>query len=100
MDKEGSDYQRHDSDEKTERTLGGPNVREVSEETCEFLTRACSHSVSNEARRQCQRRYPLPMVAATKSPNLDPFMRTEVSSSVKADDKELAKIQSFVLEPH
>ena len=98
MDDEESDYQRHDSDEEIEWTLGGPDMRKVLEEMRGFLTRACSRSVSNEARRRCRGRYPLPKVAATKSPNLDPFMRTEVSSSVKADDKELAKIQSFVLD--
>ena len=78
--------------------VGGADVRKVSEETRGFLTRACSHSVGNEARRRCRGRYPLPNVAATKSPNLDPFMKTEVSSSVKADNKELVKIQSFALD--
>ena len=98
MEEEESDYQRPDSDEEIERTLGGPDVREVSEETRRLLTRACSRSVGNETRRRCRGRYPLPKVAVTKSPNLDPFMRTEVSSNVKAGDKELAKIQSFVLD--
>ena len=99
MDEEDSDnYQCHDSDEDMERTLGGPDVREVSEDTRRLLTRAYSRSVGNEARRRCRGRYPLPKVATTKLPNLDPFMRTEVSSSAKADDKELAKVQSFVLD--
>ena len=73
-------------------------MREVSEETYGFFTRACSCSVGNKARRRCRGQYPLPKVAATKSPNLNPFTRTEVSSRVKVDDKELAKIQSFVLD--
>ena len=29
---------------------------------------------------------------------LDPYLRPEVSSSVKTEDKELAKIQAFVLD--
>ena len=99
MEEEESDnHQRHDSDEEMERALGGPDLREVSEETHKLLTSACTRSVSNEARRRSRGRYPLPKVATTKSPNLDPFMRSEVSSNTKADDRELAKIQSFVLD--
>ena len=35
---------------------------------------------------------------ATKALNADAVMRTEISSAVKALDKDLAKIQSFVLD--
>ena len=42
-------HQRHDLDEEMERALGGPDVREVSEETHKLLTSACTRSVSNEA---------------------------------------------------
>ena len=54
--------------------------------------------MSNVTWKRMRSSYLFPRVTATKSPNLDAFMRTEVPSSSKASDKELAKIQTFVLD--
>ena len=71
---------------------------EVSDESYKLLSNSCTQSVSNETKRRVRNRYPLPMVTATKPPNLDAFMRTEIFSSAKKSDKELVKIQTFVLD--
>ena len=71
---------------------------EVSEETRRFLVEKCTRGVANDVRRRTRSRYPLPKVAATKTPQLDPLMKAETSTGAKARDKELAKIQSFVLD--
>ena len=34
----------------------------------------------------------------TKTPQLDPYLKMEASASVKAADKELSRIQTFVLD--
>ena len=54
------------------------------------------HAV-NEVRRKTWSWYPLPKVVATKMPQLDPMMKVEALAGAKAYDKELVKIQSFVL---
>ena len=77
----------------TESTL-----MEVSKETKRFLVDKCTRGVANEVRRRTRGRYPLPKVAATKTPQLDPLMNAEASTGAKVYDKELAKIQSFVLD--
>ena len=59
----------------------GPDLVEVSEETAQFLTRACSRGLSNETRKQSRRRFPLPKVPATRCPSLDAFMKPEVTAS-------------------
>jgi len=71
---------------------------EVSEETAKFLQEKCTQGVPNEARLRARKRYPLPKVPATKTPQLDSFLRPEVSISTKSADKELARVQSFVLD--
>ena len=81
----------------------GPDLVEVSEETAQFLTRACSRGLSNtracsrglsnETRKQSRRRFPLPKVPATRCPSLDAFMKPEVSQPAKTLDKELAIVQ-------
>ena len=39
--------------------------------------------------------FPLPKVPATRTPQLNAFLKSEVTSTVKASDKELAKIQTL-----
>ena len=76
--KEENDCLRHDSDEEMDGTWGRPDLVRVSEETHKLLTVACTRSVSNETRKHSHGRFLLPKVVATKLPNLDPFLRTEV----------------------
>ena len=54
--------------------------------------------VGNDMRLQTRGKYPLPKVVATKTPHLDSYLKTELSSATKSDDKELAKIQTFMLD--
>ena len=53
-------------------------------------------SASRDSR--ARSRYPLPKVVATKTPSLDLFMRSKISTGAKALDKDLTKIQTFVLD--
>ena len=71
---------------------------EVSEETHTLLTTSCTRSVPNEARRCTRSRYKLPKVAATRTPRLDHFMKSGTSQGAKSLDKDLARIQTFVLD--
>ena len=67
---------------------------EVSEETKSFLKQACT-----KKERLAQRsRYPLPKVPATRTLQLDSFMKPEVSSATKNVDRELAKVQTLLLD--
>ena len=54
--------------------------------------------MQNSVRLQTRGKYPLPKVVVTKTPHLDSYLRTELSSATKSDDKELAKIQTFMLD--
>ena len=70
----------------------------VSEKTKSLLAEKCSRRVINTACLEVRKPYPLPKVVQTKTPQLDSFMKEELSSTAKAEDKELAKIQTFVLD--
>lgn len=95
-EEEEEEERRRDAGSGDEAT--SEDLVEVSEKTHKLLTSACTRSVPNETRRRLRGRYQLPKVVATKAPNVDAFMRTEISSTVKALDKDLSKIQSFVLD--
>ena len=84
-------------DEEPE-VLTESTLMEVSEDTKKFLVAKCTQGLAKEVRRRTQSRYPLPKVAATKMPQLDTLMRAEASSGAKTYNKELVKIQSFVLD--
>jgi len=42
--------------------------------------------------------YALPKVTATRRPRLDAYIKSELSQNTKASDKELATVQTFVLD--
>lgn len=90
------DFSDPEDEEDTSRTA--PKLKEVLEKTSSFLTDKCSRSLSNEVRLKTRNQYLLPKVPATKTPHLDPSLRTEVSASTRNTDRELAKLQSFVLD--
>ena len=71
---------------------------EVSEETRRFLVQKCIQGVANDVQWRTWSWYPLLTVVATKIPQVEPLMKVETSADAKARDKELAKIQSFVLD--
>ena len=52
-----------------------PNVMEVSETTAKFLQDKCTRRLPNSERREARDCYPVPKVLATRTPQLDPFMR-------------------------
>ena len=81
-----------------EDSQGETKLVEVSEKTKSFLEESCRQSLPNSSRIQTRSRFGLPKVAATRTPQLDPFMKTEVNSATKSTDKELARIQTFVLD--
>ena len=70
----------------------------VSKETHQLLTAVCTRSISNDAFKRLRSTYQLPRIVATKSPNLDAFLKPEVPANAKGLDKDLAKVQSFLLD--
>ena len=73
-----------DSDEED-----NPKLQEVSEETKKVLETSCLSRKSNQARLHVRSPYPLPKVTATRSLTLDNYLKPELSSTVKQEDKEL-----------
>uniref|UniRef100_A0A1X7UCP5 Uncharacterized protein n=1 Tax=Amphimedon queenslandica TaxID=400682 RepID=A0A1X7UCP5_AMPQE len=71
---------------------------EVSEPTHHLLTLTCTSSMSNDQRWETRRRYKLPRVPATKTPQLDAFMKAEAPQNAKSLDGELARIQTLVMD--
>lgn len=99
-DRMDSDYEEPPMDYSKEPTWeeDSTKLREVSEETSSLLSEACTSRLSNATRLGYRKAYPLPRVPATRTPQLDAVMKSETSSGVKAADKELAKIQTFMLD--
>ena len=75
----------------------GLDLVEVSEETHRFLKTVCIRSMSNELRRT-RSAFRFPKVAATRTPNLDQVIKSLVPQSTKTTDKELSRLQTFVLD--
>ena len=97
---ETPDYKKeiHFEDDPTEDSQGETKLVEVSEKTKTFLEESCRRCLPNSSRIQTRSRFGLPKVAATRTLLLDPFMKTEVNSATKSTDRELARIQTFVLD--
>ncbi len=64
----------------------------------ELLTERCTLGLRNDAHLKARRRYPLPKVPATRTPQLDGFIKGEVSTATRNADKELTRLQSLVLD--
>ena len=58
----------------------------------------CTRSVPNDKRRRVKAQSPQPRVAATRTPRLDDNLRQILLTAARAMDKELAKIQTFILD--
>ena len=71
---------------------------EVSEKTEKLLKDSCTRSMTNESRKRTRNNFKLPKVSATRTPRLDDFIKAETHQSAKSLDKDLARIQSFVLD--
>ena len=68
------------------------------EKTKHLLKTLCTWSMSNEVRRRTRSRYKFPKVEATRTPCLDRFMHTLAAQTAKVVDRELSRIQTFVLD--
>ena len=81
-------------DSEKEECLATTNLAVVSVSSQE--------SMHKETSKQCtpvnQECFPLLQVAATRTPQLDSFIKPEVPQPVKMSDKEWARIQTFVLD--
>ena len=85
------------SDSETE-DQSRSKVVEVSERTKKFLQEKCTRRVPNSERREIREKFPFPKVPATRPAQLDPMMRSEASTAAKAADKQLAKVQTLLLD--
>ena len=85
-----------DSDNE-ERPISS-NLAAVSESTESLVKEACTKRLPNSARLQTRNAFPLPQVVATRTPQLDSFIKLEISQPVKTSDKEWARIQTFILD--
>ena len=92
-----SNRMEEDADYSEEKDSAG-GLTDISEQTHEILTTSCTRSVNNEVRKCIRGKYTLPRVETTKMPTIDTFMRSEISVSAKSLDKDLAKVQTFVLD--
>ena len=81
-----------------EDTADGAQLVEVSEDTHHLLTEACTRSVSFEKRKRTRGHYKLPKVDATRTPRVDNVMQALAQTPAKSADKELARLQTFVLD--
>ena len=52
----------------------------------------------NNVQRKARGCYPLPKVAASRTPQLDAYIKPDVPHQVKSADKDLPKIHTFVLD--
>lgn len=76
---------RWDDDDDNDVGVGDQtNLRDVSEETRALLEEKCTRCVSNEDRLKVRNRFPVP---ATRTPQLDTYLKSEVTTSVKSTDK-------------
>ena len=74
------------------------NVAAVSEETGSIISQACTSRLEYADRLKVRNVYSLPKVTASRTPQLDSYLKTEIPPATKAVDKELATIQSHVLD--
>ena len=92
------DYSAHISFSDEEEGAGMEQLVEVSEQTEKLLKGSCTRSVPNECRRKIRSVFHFPKVPATRTPRLDQFLRTEIPQATRSLDKDLSKLQTFVLE--
>ena len=85
----------HFSDE--EDGPDGSQLVEVSEGTYRLLKTSCTRSMSNDLRRT-RSVHKFPRVEATRTPKVDQVIKSLASQSAKSADRELARIQTFVLD--
>ena len=93
------DYNEHvfwepegDSDDQASDTL------RLLSTTTKIVEDAFGHSISNERRRSLKRKQPIPDTPFTKCPKLDPTIQSRLPKPAKDADRNLARIQTLVLD--
>ena len=93
------DYDEHvfwepegDSDDQESGTL------KLSSSTTKIVEDAFGHSISNERRRSLKRKQPIPDTPFTKCPKLDPTIQSRLPKPAKDTDRNLARLQTLVLD--
>ena len=81
------------SDEEEESDLV-----EVSDETYSLPIKVCTQSVTNDERKAARKQYKLPKVPTTRTPRLDPFLKTEIPQTAKSLDSKLARVQTLYMD--
>ena len=74
------------------------NVATVSEETEILIKDACTVRLEHANRLKIRNTYSLPQVAASRTPQLDNYLKPEIPAAAKTTDKELAVIQTHILD--
>lgn len=64
------------------------NLAAVLKETKSLGKEACTKTFPNSTRLQTRNLFPLPQEAATRTPQLDSFIKPEIPQAVKTADKE------------
>jgi len=74
------------------------NVAAVSEEMGSIISQACTSRLDNVDCLKVRNVYSLLKVAASRSPQLDSYLRSEMPPATKAVDKQLGINQSHILD--
>ena len=98
MERDLPDYEDDPRFSDDEDGDGGGQLIDVSEGTHRLLTKSCTLCVSHDLRKRTRSRYKLPRVEATRTPRVDHVLRSLAPTPAKSVDKELARIQTFVLD--
>ena len=70
----------------------------VLEETGTVIKNGCTVRLEHAVCLKIRNAYSLPQVAASRTPQLDSYLKPEISPAAKNTDKELASIQTHVLD--
>ncbi len=71
-----------DSDHEGDHTK---TKHQVSKESAKFLNDCYKHSLTNISSLEVRNQYPLPKMASTRTPQLDSYMKAEVSATTKTE---------------
>ena len=71
---------------------------EVPDETYSLLTKVCTQSVTNDERKAARKRYKLAKVPATRTPCLDPFLKTKILQTAKSLDSDFARVLTLFID--
>jgi len=93
------DYNSDIEDVEPDKQQAPPaTVATVSDKTGSIISKACTIRLDYVDHMKARNAYCLPKVAASRTPQLDNFLKMEIQLAAKAADKELAIIQSYVLD--